>query len=223
MSQIVPLEPRSIRQILVESVRVCGRHLGRVLVIGAVPWVLLYPIGPWLGLPTQDLMAVVQGEWEFPDVPFAGLFIYIIISGFIIQPLVEGAIVHAMSESYVRRSMGITRAFRAAWSRGWALIGAFLLLCGVLVVVFAVAAGVGYLLAFFLLPEGWHGRETLGAIVAGFIGMVVWQIRWSLIAPVVLLEGVEPRAALARSAVLTAGSRWRVFAVMVVVWGFSGL
>ena len=219
MSQIVPLEPRSVGRILVESIRVCGRHLGRVLIIGAIPWGLLYAVGQWMGLPTWDLMAVVQGEWGFPPVPYASLFIYSIVSGCIIHPLVEGAIVHAVSESYVRRSMGIARAFRVAWSRGWALIGAFLLLCGLLLIGLVVAVGLSYLLAYFLRPEGRHGMEILAALVVYFIGMVVCLIRWSLVAPVVLLEGAGPRAALARSAALTAGSRWRVFAVMAGVWG----
>ncbi len=109
---------------------------------------------------------------------------------------VQGALVEAVdAEHRGSPTPEIADLYRRSWSRLGALVGVSLL------------TGIGVAFGLFLL------------VVPG----VVLAVRWTLAAPVVMLEGLGPRAAMRRSRELVAGHGKDVFVVLLNVWLRAGL
>ncbi len=122
-----------------------------------------------------------------------------------------GALVHAVSEQYVRQRMAVRRAYRFALGRLGALMGATAIaelgIFGIEVVVIGITVAASFVSPLFLI---------LGFLAA--LGIPIYLIvRWIFIWPVVLLEGKGPIGALSRSSELVKDNWWRVFGIMVVI------
>jgi hypothetical protein len=109
---------------------------------------------------------------------------------------VQGALVEAVdAEHRGTPAPQIGDLYRSSWSRLSALVGVSLL------------TGIGV------------GLGTLLLIVPG----IILAVRWTLAAPVVMLEGLGPRAAMKRSRELVRGHGKDVFVVLLNVWLRAGL
>jgi Membrane domain of glycerophosphoryl diester phosphodiesterase len=114
----------------------------------------------------------------------------VIVLSLIGTALVQGALVQAVEDEHESRPKGsIGDLYRAALRNGGRLAGVSLL------------TGVGVALGLVLL------------VIPG----VLMFTRWSLSVPVVMLEGLSPRAAMRRSGELVQGHGWSVFGVFLVV------
>jgi len=110
--------------------------------------------------------------------------------------LVQGALVQAVADEHNSRPQSsIGDLYRSAWQRAGRLVGVSLL------------TGIGVGIGFLLL------------VVPG----VILFTRWSLAVPVVMLEGLGPRAAMKRSTALVKGHGWAVFRVLLNVTILAGL
>ena len=110
--------------------------------------------------------------------------------------LVQGALVKAVADEHNSRPQSsIGDLYRSAWQRAGRLVGVSLL------------TGIGVGIGFLLL------------VVPG----VILFTRWSLAVPVVMLEGLGPRAAMKRSTALVKGHGWAVFRVLLNVTILAGL
>jgi uncharacterized membrane protein YesL len=104
--------------------------------------------------------------------------------------LVQGALVEAVAAEHESRAQGtILDLYRSAWTRIWRLLGVSLL----------TGLGVGLGILLLVVP-----------------GLILFT-RWSLAVPVVMLEGLKPRAAMRRSRELVAGHGWAVFRILLNV------
>jgi hypothetical protein len=200
------LGPRNLGGILGETFRIYKRNFLRLLAIVAVVQVInmsallfsfavLFPV----------LMAQGKIESVTPFLLNVIIFLLCIIVAF---PLMEGALIHAVSEQYLSRPIGIGRAYRFAWERLGALIGAmflgFLGLAGVIMI--------SYFMASINLP----GARYI-FVPVGFCAVIYLMVRWIFVWQGALLEGLGPIAALSRSSDLVNGNWWRVLGIMVVV------
>ena len=110
--------------------------------------------------------------------------------------LVQGALVQAVADEHNSRPQSsIGDLYRSAWQRAGRLVGVSLLT--------GIGVGIGLLLL----------------VVPG----VILFARWSLAVPVVMLEGLGPRAAMKRSTALVKGHGWAVFRVLLNVTILAGL
>jgi len=110
--------------------------------------------------------------------------------------LVQGALVQAVADEHNSRPQSsIGDLYRSAWQRAGRLVGVSLLT--------GIGVGIGLLLL----------------VVPG----VILFTRWSLAVPVVMLEGLGPRAAMKRSRALVKGHGWAVFRVLLNVTILAGL
>ena len=110
--------------------------------------------------------------------------------------LVQGALVQAVADEHNSRPQSsIGDLYRSAWQRAGRLVGVSLLT--------GIGVGIGLLLL----------------VVPG----VILFTRWSLAVPVVMLEGLGPRAAMKRSTALVKGHGWAVFRVLLNVTILAGL
>ena len=221
MSQTNALPSRSIGQILVETFRVCGRNLGRVLIIGAGVWIVLDLIVPPLDLPVFQREDMPDALFDQLKPPLLYTWIYRVLRHLLLVPLVSGALVHAVSASCVGSDVAIGRAYRSAGARAGALIGAHLWVQGVAFGILLLAMGISFGMWAVPVASGWQALGSMLIMFAAFPVMYYYLIRWAFILPVVLLEGLGPREALSRSAELSEGNRGRILWVMVVSVGIS--
>jgi hypothetical protein len=111
--------------------------------------------------------------------------------GFVGTTLVQGALVEVVEDEHRGRAARSVRdLYRSSWSRLGSMLGVSILM----------GIGVGLGLALLIVP---------GVLLA---------IRWALATPVVMLEGLGPRAAMRRSKELVEGHRKDVFTVLANIW-----
>lgn len=111
-----------------------------------------------------------------------------LIVGMVAVAISQAATIAAVSEIHLGRSISIGGAFAEAR-------GSILPIC-----VISLVLGLFMMLGFMLL------------IVPGILMM----LRWALVIPVVVIEGLPMNAAMARSSALTEGHRGRVFLIYVL-------
>jgi hypothetical protein len=111
------------------------------------------------------------------------------------------------------------RGASLAWPYGSAALGgALLALFAPQFLIGVMRGGAGFLL-FFAAMDRSARMLTIGpfVIVAWLILFVILNIRWWVIAPVIMIERVGPLRALGRSSSLIKGNFWRVLAIAIVL------
>jgi uncharacterized membrane protein len=145
----------------------------------------------------------------------------------------------AMSFAAAQAELGQTPSFRRSWGFAWQRLGSYLWLMvlrslmiawPILATVALIALGAGLValaargdatsnlstgLMFLIIPAG----------VAGYLAAMVYAVfmtlRYALAFPAAVAEGLTARDALKRSALLTAGSKGRIFLIMLVLYAVS--
>ena len=148
-----------------------------------------------------------EGEGEFVT-RFTLMSIITVVSSIVAYPLMAGALIHAVSEQYLRQTIDIHRAYRFAWKRLGAMIGATILAFLTVVGMFVIATSVTKAIS-----------SGVGAIfmVIYFCTAIYLTVRWIFIWHAALLEDLGPKPALSRSSALVKGNWWRVLGIMLVV------
>jgi hypothetical protein len=172
---------RSWGQILSVSARMYGTHVRLFVGLGVllIPVVLVITLLQWLLLRVTDLFGSVTGD-------LAGVFAYLaVVLGLVLTlfgfVVVQAATAGALAELDAGRRVGPSEAVRLAIHRVRPLIRTI-----------AVVSLV------------WVALTTTGFLIP----VAIWfAVRWSLLAPVVELEGLSGVAALRRSGGLVRG-RW---------------
>jgi len=194
------LETRSLGGILSKTFKIYWRNFLGLMVIVVIPLTVLYALDYVLMTPVIN-----TAEMEISSLP---LFFVMLAIFLLVYALMGGALIHAVSEQSLGRTIGVGRAYGFAWRRLGAMIGAqFLAFLVVLVASIPVI-----IVAFFLIPLTLGFSFLLVAIPAIYFG-----VRWAFIVQAALLEGVDARAALSSSTDLVKGNWWRVFGILLVV------
>jgi len=186
------LGPRELGAILGETFGIYGRNFLRLLAIVAIVEVILGILGSVLTLP-----AIMTGGKIESLAPAILIGIILFVGSIVAYPLMQGALIHAISEQHFRRPVGIGRAYRFAWRRIGALIGATIL------ATLAVLA--------------------MAITIIGIPAAIYFAVTWVFIWQAALLEGFGPRAALSRSSALVKHNWWRVLGIMLVVCIITGV
>ena len=178
------LGPRNLGSILGETFRIYGRNFVRLIAIVAIVEVILYVLS--LVLP----VVIAGGGTGSPASLILMVIIFVVVS-VLAYVLMEGALIHAVSEQSLGRTISIGRAYRSAWTRLGAMIGAEILAC----------------LAIL----------GMSITIIGIPFAIYFAVRWDFIWQAALVERVGPRAALSRSSDVVRGNWWRVVGIMLVV------
>ncbi|HYV23191.1 MAG TPA: glycerophosphoryl diester phosphodiesterase membrane domain-containing protein [Candidatus Bathyarchaeia archaeon] len=138
-----------------------------------------------------------------------GFVIVAVIVAILLFSAQSAALVHAAARRYLAKEVTIGESFRAGLSASVRLFIAgllvFLAIVCVWAVLFIVAAITNQFLAYAL------------AFVAAIVATAYLASSW-LVAPViVVMEKMGPIAALSRSWRLSAGNRWRIFGIQVLL------
>jgi len=200
------LGPRSLLDILLETFKIYKRNPIRLLAIVAIVEVALgfmWSIPNFSGLrPSTPEGGTASLTHLIP------IGIMLAVASVMGLSLMQGALIHAISEQYLRQSINIGRAFRFAWERLAALAGAMILVLFVTTGIAVVSIGftvsippdVGYVF-----------------IAAGFCVGLYLMVRWSFILQVALLERLGPLAAMSRSSALVKRNWWRVMNMTIII------
>lgn len=184
------LGPRNLRGILGETFKIIGRNLLSLLAIMAsaqVPiWVAIFGIRS-IEIRSQGPPSIIGAIGE-------GLLL-IVAYAFLV-----GALIHAVSEQYLRPTVDIGRACRVAWRR----LGA---LTAVLILIFLFRSIVNMLSNIHLFVG-----------VVGFCVAMYFMVRWACALQAALLERLGPFKALSRSFALARGNSWRILGLYLVVF-----
>lgn len=206
------LGPRNIGGILGDTFRIYGSNFLRMIAIVAIVQVLLGILGLVFALSIAGVIStfVIGGIESLSAfigtmVIFIVIFVVISIVGY---PLMEGALIHAVSEQYLRQPVSIGQAYRFAWRRLLSMIGAGILaalaVLGILAICISVAIAVSSPVRWILIP-------------VGSVAVIYLVVCWIFICQAALLESLGPRAALSRSLALVKRNWWRVLGIMLVV------
>ena len=138
------------------------------------------------------MKAGMRGSTGSPGASIATILsevLFILLWASVALPIATGAGTYAISERYLGHEVTIGQALRHVLKTLWGLSIAQLLV--------SLWVFIGFLL--FIVPG------------------ILWSLSYSLVVPVVLIEGRKAAAGLKRSWELVKGNRGKVFAVLVVV------
>lgn len=204
------LNPRNFGDILGDTFRIYGRNFWKLLAITAIVLGVLGVIGIIAGIDLLPLVMTWGAIEALTGWIIAGLII-LVVANILGGILVGGALIHAVSEQYLRQRISIGQAYGFAWRRLGAMIGASIL-------AFLAIGGI-IAVSVFVITFSWAGWIL---VVVGACASIYLMIRWIFILPAALLEGLGPTAALSRSSDLVKKNWWRVLGIMLVVGLISG-
>ncbi|MCJ7654786.1 MAG: hypothetical protein MUO97_05720 [Dehalococcoidia bacterium] len=184
------LGPRDVGGILKETFTIYKNNFLRFAAIFAIVEVPLVIISFVLGV-SRGFMGQGINDLPFSNAGATIKFIFFILMSFIATTLMNGALIHAISEQYLKRPVDIGRAYSFAGRRLGAMLGAYFL------VMLAVLG--------------------LSITIIGIPAAIYFGIIWAFILQTVLLEGCGPGTALSHSSALAKNNWWRVFGIVLLL------
>lgn len=243
------IRPLGLGELLDESFRLYRNNFLTFIAIAAVvlvPYTLLNLI---VQIPLQQQIAVLQQSAASGNNPFGGLDPIDLLTSFgffmlgtvgvsilyviFFQPMMEGALAHAISQRYLDAPVGLGDSFGTALRRIFALIGARLIPALVSIIPLAIVFGGIIGIVALITGARTSGDDSsfatgIGAGLALFaciFGLIMLLVIASLLIAVrilftsqaVIIEGQGPWQAIVRSWRLTTGSFWRILGYLLVI------
>ena len=148
------------------------------------------------------------------------LFLLVVsVAYMVVYMLAIGAATEAVSALYGGRTLTLREAYEAARARLWPLVVVSINISSRLLLVWIVVLAV---MAGLTIPL--NSMSTTGVIalvfvmglllIAGLVATFLMFLRYALAVPALLVEGVGPGAAVARSVALSRGTLGRIFVVI---------
>jgi hypothetical protein len=176
---------------------------------------LLFGISLIVGVPVSCFGAA-QAYWKEGSLSLISSLPSVALS-VLASTIGTAATTHAVSCIANGQATSIRAALAQARSVFPRLLGATLLVVGGIAICALLAGALvaGVSVGLFSSARGYRPLLLLGLITLG-VGApgLALLVRWSLIAPIVVLEGARPARALGRSVELSEGRRWKILAVL---------
>lgn len=148
-------------------------------------------------------------------ISFIGFVLFIVVAAVVILSAQTTALVYAMSARYLGRQVTLGEAFRAGLRATPRVIGAGLLIFVLFVLLWAVLAVIMAV-----------SQQVIVVVVAFIVGLVgtFYIVASTLVTPIVAtLESVGPITALRRAWSLSAGNRWRILGLQLLLVVLNGV
>ncbi len=189
------LGPRDLVSILSGIFGIYKRNFFGVIAIVAILFVPLYTGILYFFFAFQSAVPAFHGSGGFDGETgfFYWMIIFMIYSliSALVYIFISGAITHAVSQQYLRKTMSIRQAYNFTWSRFKTIVGASIL--------------------FFLALLG------MSITIIGIPFAIYFGVRWAFIWQAALLEDVGARSALSRSSIIVKGNWWRVLGIFLLI------
>jgi hypothetical protein len=192
----------------------------------------------FVGIASLGPSASVQAQSANRVNPFSAASLgFGFLAGFLIMlagmAISQGATVRAVAAVHLSQSIGVIEAYRALKGKLWRIIGVFVCMCllavlAVLGAIVLIAIAMVMLRTVAVVDAGRRGQ--LFAFLLGFgsvlvvliAAMVVW-VRYALAIACCVVEDLGVVKSIKRSALLSKGSRFRVFLIYLVFVLFAGV
>ena len=226
--------PMTLSQILDRTFRLLRSHFRLLVGIGVAPAVVWF-----LMMGAMEAAFMIPFFRQFPKPPdpenLAHLFNpAILVPMYLVSTLIYGSMFAlywaAATHAATQADRGISVSFTEAWREAFSRAGRYI---GLLLLVYAITflpAIVGELATFggaALLTPGQSNPGPaafviimLGMmfVVVAFVYGILMALRFSLVFPACVVEGITAGAALKRSNQLTRGAKGRIFVVLLVIY-----
>jgi hypothetical protein len=211
------LEPKSLKDILIETFTIYKNNFLRLIAIVAIVQVPMVA----LSIIVSPLMPAYGELVTEATSPFTSIFwipIYLVF--FAASIWMGGAIIHAVSEQYFKQPINIGRAYSFAWQRMGAMFGAVVLVYLAMAGIFLAAILIGVIIAVAI---GGSYSWLIGCVIAAVLTFAVAPAaiylgtNWVFILPTAMFEGYGPKAALAHSSALVKQNWWRVLGIVMLL------
>lgn len=188
----------------------------------------------------DSLPAFDHTTQSFTELPIANITSFLgiaaiigLIEAIVLQPIISGAVVRAVSERYHQRPISLGKAYDYKFTKmGSLILSRFLI--GILIIV-ALVAGffLLFVVSFFITAIGQIGGGDDGiAALAGLLGVLgilggslviaaLMFVAWAsflFVDQAIVLEDNGPIDGIVRSWRLFGGAIWRVVGIMLVTW-----
>ncbi|MFE0698688.1 oxidoreductase [Streptomyces sp. NPDC058872] len=249
---VIPLAPLSFSDVLTGAFTTYGRYwkplLGVAVTAYASVFVLLglAALAAWgvVGDDVQRLFDLPEGQDPvFADfqpliVAFGCLWTFAMAAYVVCTGLVNAAVPAVVQEAVLGRPITFATAWRRAWSRLGAVVGAvFLTMLAVITSMLFLFVGFSALMVALIAgitaSAGDHADGGPGIAITGLlfflialamVPLALWiMIRFSLAPAVAVIEGQGAMASLRRSAALVKGSWWRIFGCTIATGIMVGI
>lgn len=202
----------SVGRVLADSFETLVATFPRLL---AIVGIIAVPLLVWLVLGGEKLLvhfaatASVEVSTENFDPVMAGLILLIGLVGLAIHAAVSDAAFRHLLDQEDDLLENLQRALLAAPS---------LVAAGLFVAILFILSLFMLALAAGLISSVIHWLLGTMLAFAGMAGLGVLMVRWWLLVPAIVIERTGPVACFGRSSLLTEGSRWKVFALVLIVY-----
>ncbi|MGD8383646.1 MAG: hypothetical protein PVJ11_16005 [Syntrophobacterales bacterium] len=193
--------PMGVGEILDRSFRLLRQHFLLFFIILMIPQVTFFLINKGMEVYAKGGIQQGMSTGMVVGIIFSVLFAVVIMM--ILQFWAQGALIYAVSETYLGHETSIGRSYGAMRSRLWRLLSTMFLM-GFFIILPPVLMGV--VAAIFIPPltrMGYSGSTTGILFVVLWIAGAAWflhlLLNWLLVDKVVVLEGEGWRSALRRS------------------------
>jgi len=191
VSEGMKLHPMGIGEILDRSFRLLRNHFWLLFLIILIPQAIYFLVSEGLELGFSGGTAMSSPMAMGIGFGFTAFFAAIIF--LVIQFWAQGALIDAVSETYLGHSASVMGSFGAMRKRLGRLIGTLLLMGVLIAVIVGVVIAVGAILAMV---------SGILTVILGLVGVVLGFhlfLNWLMVDKVVVLEGTAWMSALRRS------------------------
>ena len=191
VSDGIRLYPMGIGEILDRSFRILRNHFWLLFLIILIPQVIYFLVSQGLQLAFFGGATVQSAADLGMGLGFTALLSAIVF--LIIQFWAQGALIHAVSETYLGHSVSVWGSFAAMRNRLGRLIGTMLVMGFLVALVVGILIGVGAILAMISVA-----LTVLLGFAAFVLGLHLF-LNWLMVDKVVVLEDTAWMSALRRS------------------------
>lgn len=200
----------SLRRVVTDTFETFSRSFLRLL---AIVLILGVPLFVWLILGGEKMLLQIAGiaEGSGTGLDPAALMMAALLG--LISLAIHATVTDAAFQDLLGEEGDLLQSLGRALVVAPTLIGVGLFL----VVLFGMAAGlIG--LAAALITTVIHFSFGLAFFAGGLFGLAALMVQWWVAIPAIVVEGAGPIECFRRSAHLVAGNRWKVFALVVIVY-----
>jgi hypothetical protein len=216
------LGPRNVGDILKETFTIYKNNFWRLAAVVGIVTVPLFIISFVINLMTNG-----EGISSHAALPVSYYFVLIPLYffSFVAGILMQGAIIHAISEQYFYQPLNVGRAYSFAWRRtGSMVLAVFLTVLALTGIIFAAVI----FALFFYLPMHQVLGNQVGVAISillaaiGILAVIYLGITWAFILQTASLEHCGATDAMSRSAALVKKNWWRVLGIVllfgIILW-----
>lgn len=197
-------------RVIADAFETFGRCFLRLL---AIVLILGVPLFVWLILGGEKMLLQLGAAAEGARSGLDPAALMMAALGGLISLAIHATVTDAVFQELLGEEGDIVQSLARAL-----VVSPVLIAVGFFLVVVLSMAGAMIGLAAVLITGVIHFSFGLAFVAGGLFGLAALMVQWWVVIPAIVVEGAGPIECFRRSAQLVAGSRWKVFALVLIVY-----